>query len=116
LIRVASWGRLLAAYRAELAEARRVAAAARAAIAAPISVDWDAIRACECPSGWHCEDGIGPDVTGGLQISTETWLANGGGEYAPRALYATREEQIAVAERILATQGIGAWPYCGRFG
>ena len=40
--------------------------------------------------------------------------SHGGGEYAPSAHLATKEEQIAVAERVLATQGRGAWPVCGR--
>jgi hypothetical protein len=29
---------------------------------------------------------------------------------------ASREEQIRVAENVLRTQGIGAWPVCGRRG
>ena len=38
------------------------------------------------------------------------------GQYAPYADIATRAEQIAVAQRVLAGQGIGAWPVCGRYG
>ena len=50
---------------------------------------------------------------GGLQFSQGTWAAHGGGEFAGSANQATREQQIAVAERVLATQGRGAWPVCG---
>ena len=50
---------------------------------------------------------------GGVQFSGSTWASHGGGEYAPSAQLATREQQIAVAERVLATQGRGAWPVCG---
>ena len=42
-----------------------------------------------------------------------TWAAHGGSEYAPSAHLATKDQQIAVAERVLATQGRGAWPVCG---
>ena len=36
----------------------------------------------------------------------------GGGEFAPDAYLASREQQIVVAERVLASQGWGAWPGC----
>ena len=49
---------------------------------------------------------------GGLQFSGQTWSAFGGGQYAPTANQATREQQIAVAEKVLASQGWGAWPAC----
>ncbi|MDO5671027.1 MAG: DUF3235 domain-containing protein, partial [Corynebacterium sp.] len=49
---------------------------------------------------------------GGLQFSPSTWRAYGGTEFAPYAYQATREQQIAVAERTLAGQGWGAWPAC----
>ena len=42
-----------------------------------------------------------------------TWTGHGGAEFAPTADQATREQQIAVAERVLASQGAGAWPSCG---
>ena len=51
---------------------------------------------------------------GGLQFSPSTWAAFGGTAYAPRADLATRDQQIAVAEKVLAVQGPGAWPTCGR--
>ena len=43
-----------------------------------------------------------------------TWNANGGQAYAATASGATREQQIVVAERILANSGWGAWPGCSR--
>ena len=50
---------------------------------------------------------------GGLQFTMGTWHANGG-TGSPQ--HASREEQIRVAENVLRTQGIGAWPVCGRRG
>src|SRR5699024_7315730 len=54
----------------------------------------------------------GNGYQGGLQFSPSTWAAYGGTEFAPTANQATREQQIAVAERTLAGQGWGAWPAC----
>lgn len=74
-------------------------------------VNWDAVAACESGGDWHIDSGNG--YSGGLQFSASTWRAYGG---TGRASQASREEQIAVAERVLAGQGIGAWPVCGRRG
>jgi hypothetical protein len=71
---------------------------------------WDAIAACESGGNWSIDTGNG--YYGGLQFSASTWLAYGGGAYAPTANLATRDEQIAVAERVQAAQGWGAWPVC----
>jgi LysM repeat protein len=79
--------------------------------AAP-SVNWDAVAACESSGNWHINTGNG--FYGGLQFTQSTWAAYGGKAYAARADLATREQQIAVAERTLAGQGIGAWPVCGK--
>src|SRR5829696_1566651 len=76
------------------------------------SVNWDAIAQCESGGNWSINTGNG--YYGGLQFSRSTWTANGGGKYAPTANLASRSEQIAVAERTLASQGIGAWPTCGK--
>jgi hypothetical protein len=43
-----------------------------------------------------------------------TWNAMGGRAYAPTAAGATREQQIDIAERVLAQSGWGAWPACSR--
>jgi nucleoid-associated protein YgaU len=74
--------------------------------AAPDST-WDAVAGCESGNNWSINTGNG--YYGGLQFSQSTWNAYGGQDYAARADLATREEQIAVAEKTLAGQGWGAW-------
>ncbi|OBI62338.1 resuscitation-promoting factor RpfA [Mycolicibacterium fortuitum] len=74
--------------------------------------EWDQVARCESGGNWAINTGNG--YHGGLQFSPSTWSSNGGGEYAPSAFMATKEQQIAVAERVLARQGKGAWPVCGR--
>ncbi len=81
------------------------------AAAAPDS-EWDRVAACESGGNWGINTGNG--YHGGLQFSQGTWAAHGGGEYATSANQASRDQQIAVAERVLASQGRGAWPVCGR--
>ncbi|GAA3282387.1 transglycosylase family protein [Streptomyces lavendulae] len=80
------------------------------ASAAPTSV-WDKVAACESGGDWKINTGNG--YYGGLQFSPSTWRAYGGTAYAPNAHQASKEAQIAVAERTLASQGPGAWPACG---
>jgi resuscitation-promoting factor RpfA len=101
--------------------AATVAATAGVAAVAPLlaagpanadSVNWDAIAACESGGNWSINTGNG--YYGGLQFSAGTWRAYGGGAYAPTANQASRSAQIAVAEKVLAGQGIGAWPVCGK--
>ncbi|HJD78508.1 MAG TPA: DUF3235 domain-containing protein [Corynebacterium pollutisoli] len=82
---------------------------APAAAAAPDS-DWDRLAQCESGGNWSINTGNG--YHGGLQFSPSTWAAYGGTQYAPYAYQATREQQIAVAEKTLAGQGWGAWPAC----
>src|SRR6185312_4343226 len=74
--------------------------------------EWDRVASCESGGNWAINTGNG--YQGGLQFTPGTWSSHGGGQYAPAAHLATKEEQIAVAERVLATQGRGAWPVCGR--
>ncbi|HTM84785.1 MAG TPA: transglycosylase family protein [Mycobacterium sp.] len=74
--------------------------------------EWDQVARCESGGNWAINTGNG--YHGGLQFSPSTWSGAGGGEFAPTAFMATKEEQIAVAERVLASQGKGAWPTCGR--
>ncbi len=81
------------------------------AAAAPDS-EWDRVAACESGGNWGINTGNG--YHGGLQFSQGTWASHGGGAYASSANQATRDQQIAVAERVLASQGRGAWPVCGR--
>lgn len=78
------------------------------ASAAP-DVNWDAVAACESGGNWATNTGNG--FYGGLQYTLSTWRANGG---VGNPANATREQQITVAKRVVATQGIGAWPVCGR--
>ncbi len=84
-------------------------AATGTANAAPDS-DWDRLAQCEAGGNWAINTGNG--YQGGLQFSPSTWNAHGGGQYAATANQATREQQIVVAERVLANQGWGAWPSC----
>ncbi|MFR4190111.1 MAG: transglycosylase family protein, partial [Corynebacterium variabile] len=65
---------------------------------------------CEATGDWSINTGNG--FSGGLQVTPSTWAAFGGTEYAPEAYMASREEQIAVAEKVQAAQGWGAWPAC----
>lgn len=71
---------------------------------------WDQLAQCEAGGDWSINTGNG--FSGGLQFTPSTWAAYGGTEYAPAAHMATREQQIAVAERVQAGQGWGAWPAC----
>jgi resuscitation-promoting factor RpfA len=73
--------------------------------------EWDQVAACESGGDWAIDTGNG--YQGGLQFTPDMWIDGGGGQYAPAAQLATKEQQIAVAERVLAHQGRGAWPGCG---
>ncbi|WP_051716568.1 transglycosylase family protein [Streptomyces sp. NRRL F-5727] len=83
---------------------------AGAAEAASLDV-WEKVASCESSSNWRINTGNG--YFGGLQFSQSTWEAYGGREFAPRADLASKDQQIAVAERVLKGQGPGAWPACG---
>ena len=76
------------------------------ASAAPDS-DWDRLAQCEAGGNWHINTGNG--YYGGLQFDSRTWLGSGGGDFAPRADLATREEQITVANRVYAQRGLQPW-------
>jgi resuscitation-promoting factor RpfA len=73
---------------------------------------WDKVAKCESGGRWHIHTGNG--FYGGLQFSSSTWKAHGGKKYASKAHKASKAEQIAVARRVLATQGPRAWPHCGK--
>jgi nucleoid-associated protein YgaU len=88
------------------------------AVGAPLAVapafasadpNWDAIAQCESGGNWSINTGNG--YYGGLQFSLSTWRANGG---SGNPADASRAEQIRVANNVLASQGIGAWPVCGK--
>lgn len=97
-----------------------VAALTGALVAVPFSLatstasaanyNWDGVAQCESGGNWAINTGNG--YYGGLQFSQSTWAANGGQGYAHNA---SKEEQIRVAENVLATQGVGAWPHCGQY-
>jgi murein DD-endopeptidase MepM/ murein hydrolase activator NlpD len=72
---------------------------------------WDAVAQCESSGNWHINTGNG--FYGGLQFTQSTWAEFGGTAYAARADLATEAQQIAIAEKVLAVQGPGAWPVCG---
>ncbi|MFF0816457.1 transglycosylase family protein [Rhodococcus sp. NPDC003318] len=72
--------------------------------------NWDGVAQCESGGNWAINTGNG--YYGGLQFSQGTWAANGGSG-SPHT--ASKAEQIRVAENVLATQGVGAWPHCGQY-
>jgi hypothetical protein len=82
--------------------------------AAHASSGWNGVAACESGGNWSTNTGNG--YYGGLQFSHSTWIAYGGGAYAFNANGASSSAQIAIAQRVLAAQGPGAWPVCGRVG
>lgn len=113
--------KLLKNLRSKIARTAGMAVLGGAIAAAPLAlstatanadrVNWDAVAACESGGNWAINTGNG--YYGGLQFSMSTWRANGGSGSPHNA---SREEQIRVAENVLNTQGIGAWPSCGRRG
>ncbi|MET9395215.1 transglycosylase family protein [Streptomyces sp. NPDC006624] len=99
-----------------------VAGVAGAAVAAPLMAagnasaatasEWDAVAQCESGGNWSINTGNG--YYGGLQFSASTWAGYGGTKYASTADQATKAQQIEIAEKVLAGQGKGAWPVCGK--
>jgi resuscitation-promoting factor RpfB len=82
---------------------------------APPVVDgavWDRLAQCESGQRWNINTGNG--YYGGLQFNQSTWLSNGGGVYAQFPHQATREQQIAIAEKLRAARGFAPWPACAR--
>lgn len=97
----------------QVAAATAVAVAATGLLAGTAAADpvvnWDAVAACESGGNWAINTGNG--FHGGLQFTLGTWSANGGSGMPENA---GRDEQIRVANNVLRTQGIGAWPVCGK--
>ncbi|MFD8620816.1 transglycosylase family protein [Streptomyces sp. NPDC059513] len=83
------------------------------ASAASVST-WDAVAQCESGGNWSINTGNG--YYGGLQFSQSSWAAAGGTQYASRADLASKDQQIATAEKLLALQGPGAWACAGAGG
>ena len=71
---------------------------------------WDDLARCESGGNWAINTGNG--YYGGLQFSYSTWHGYDGGEFAEYPHEATREQQIAVAERLRAARGYQPWPAC----
>ncbi|HAT1144797.1 TPA: DUF348 domain-containing protein [Corynebacterium striatum] len=95
---------------ATIARGTKKPAAGAAAPAAADGSVWDSLAQCESTGNWAINTGNG--FSGGLQFTPSTWAGFGGTAYAPEAWQATREQQIAVAEKVQAAQGWGAWPAC----
>jgi hypothetical protein len=74
-------------------------------------MNWDAVAQCESGGNWAANTGNGH--FGGLQFKQATWSSNGG---FGSPVSASREEQIRVAENVLASQGPKAWPKCSSVG
>ena len=83
--------------------------AATSATAADTST-WDKVAECESGGAWSANSGSG--AYGGLQFTQDQWRNAGGLDFAERPDLASRSQQIAVAERVLGTQGPQAWPLC----
>ncbi|APS21148.1 transglycosylase [Streptomyces sp. Tue 6075] len=75
---------------------------------------WDAVAQCESGGNWSINTGNG--YYGGLQFSQSSWAAAGGTQYAARADLASKDQQIATAEKLLDMQGPGAWACAGAGG
>ncbi|HVV77432.1 MAG TPA: transglycosylase family protein [Mycobacteriales bacterium] len=80
---------------------------------AATDAQWDRVAQCESGGNWHTNTGNG--YYGGLQFAAHTWDSFDTNHYASRADLATREQQIDVANRVLARQGWGAWPVCSHY-
>jgi peptidoglycan hydrolase CwlO-like protein len=94
-------------------QAMRQALLDQAAHGGPYHADWDAIAQCEASGNWAANTGNG--YWGGLQFHPSTWYAYGGGAFDGKGPFPYgRSEQIVVGERVLASQGPGAWPHCFR--
>ncbi|MGW0630632.1 transglycosylase family protein [Streptomyces sp. NPDC002758] len=71
---------------------------------------WDKVAECESGGSWSADDGNG--YYGGLQITQAFWEKYGGLDYASSPDQASRSQQIAVAEKILAHRGTAPWATC----
>ncbi|MEV0184445.1 transglycosylase family protein [Streptomyces sp. NPDC050625] len=71
---------------------------------------WDKVAECESGGSWSADSGNG--YYGGLQMSQDDWDKYGGLAYASSPDEASRSQQIAVAEKVLADQGTKPWATC----
>lgn len=105
-----TWGRRMAVLAAGV-----VASMALGGIQAPANAgtdaEWNRLANCESGQNWSINTGNG--YYGGLQFAKGSWDWAGGTQYASYPHQATREEQIATAERLLDMQHVSrAWPAC----
>ncbi|WP_269855749.1 LysM peptidoglycan-binding domain-containing protein [Streptomyces sp. RPT161] len=71
---------------------------------------WDKVAQCESGGMWSADNGNGS--YGGLQMTQDTWERFGGTAYAERPDLASRQQQIAIAEKVLSAQGADTWGGC----
>jgi hypothetical protein len=87
--------------------------------AAPeIPIVWRNLIGCEAGGRWRYgapDVGIDPgyDFEGGPNFEHSTWLAYRLPGYPLHAYDATPWQQVIVGRRVLAAQGVDAWPECG---
>jgi membrane protein involved in colicin uptake len=72
---------------------------------------WDQLAQCETGGNWH----NGGEFGGGLGIYVGTWEMYGGHDFAAKPQWATKSQQIIVAERI-ALDGYGGWGCAHKLG
>ncbi|MFF4453672.1 transglycosylase family protein [Streptomyces goshikiensis] len=107
-----AFGRLAALTAAAAVSSSVIVFAGSTAATAASVATWDKVAQCESSGNWAINTGNG--YYGGLQFSLSTWRAYGGTQYASYPHQATKKAQILTAEKVLAGQGPGAWPSCGR--
>lgn len=98
--------------------AAELAARARLASTAGVTAVWRALVGCEAGGRWRYgapDVGTDPgyDFEGGPNFTHGTWLAYRPRGFPDHAYDATPAQQVLVARRVLADQGVGAWPVCG---
>lgn len=110
IVRDRQWGGAVAAHMAALRERQRAVVVGPTRLPQPPSGGvWARLASCESSGNWSDTDGL---FEGGLQFAHQTWVAYGGRAYAEHAYDASAAQQIAIAEKVLAGQGPGAWPHC----
>ncbi|SER75639.1 LysM domain-containing protein [Streptomyces sp. yr375] len=72
---------------------------------------WDKVAQCETGGSWSAHKGDGE--YGGLSLTQKQWETYDGLDYAASPDLASRNQQIAVAQKLLAAENIGAWGTCG---
>lgn len=68
--------------------------------------NWNGIARCETGGNWSM---VGASFSGGVGFANTTWNGFGGRQYASKAGYATKDQQIAIAERVYARYGLSGW-------